>query len=348
MVEQFIRLLVIGVAVTASLYSQQADLPLLGANSTRDLACYRGLLHPGRSPFVLGPTQRGFEHFSFARFPAWFRLPDGLAASSLWHSPFSSFQQANVNFSTWDFSDSRKESQFVTAENDEAAGSLGLAMCDAEQRPEEPSSSPATQSSTTDSSPKHLFYVVPAYNVAYSKKFKPLTPRQKFHEWLEGTYDPRGLGLEAAEAATLEHSSRDGFCGYGHGGGDYLKCYGSMNLDLTISSFFGDALFPVLMHEDPRYFRLGQGSTARRVGYAVSRVFVTHADSGHFTFEAAALSGSVLAAAVSTLYYPRSDRGFGHSVNRFGIDLADTAAFNVAAEYWPNIQHLLHRMRHIF
>jgi hypothetical protein len=183
--------------------------------------------------------------------------------------------------------------------------------------------------------------LVPAFHVAYLKQFKPLTPREKFDEWLQGTYDPRGLGLYALEAATLEHSSRDGFCGYGKGWGNYGRCLGSMELEANISSFTGDFLFPVIMHQDARYFRLGEGNLAKRTLYAVSRVFLTHADSGRTVFFSSALSGSVLSAAASNLYYPAQDRGFSHSLNRFGIDLADTAFFNVAAEFWPDIDQLL-------
>lgn len=194
----------------------------------------------------------------------------------------------------------------------------------------------------TQGSPKHIFLIVPAFHVTYLKTFKPMTPREKFDEWLQGTYDPRGLGLYAAESATLEHSSKDGFCGYGKGLGNYGKCFGATELDANISSFLGDFLFPVIMHQDPRYFRLGHGSFGKRVGYAMSRVFVTHADSGRTVFFASALSGSALGAAASNLYYPVQDRGFGHTLSRMTLDLGNTALFNAAAEFWPDIQQKLH------
>lgn len=71
-------------------------------------------------------------------------------------------------------------------------------------------------------------------------------------------------------------------------------------------------------------------------------VFVTHSDSGRWVFYSSALAGTVLAAAASNLYYPRQDRGFGPSLDRAGIDLGDTALFNVAAEFWPDIKHRLY------
>ena len=198
--------------------------------------------------------------------------------------------------------------------------------------------------SGTQGSPKHIFLVVPAFHVAYQTTFKPLTPKEKFDEWLDGTYDPRGLALYAAESATLEYSSKDGYCSYGKDWGGYGKCFASTEADANISSFLGDFLFPVILHQDPRYFRLGHGPFPKRLGYAASRVFVTHADSGRTVFFSSALAGSVLAGAASNLYYPVSDRGLGPSLHRFGIDLGDTALFNVAAEFWPDIKSGLHHL----
>jgi hypothetical protein len=193
-----------------------------------------------------------------------------------------------------------------------------------------------SQSADTGS-PGHIYWVIPAFKVSYGKHFKPLTPHEKFQEWAQSAYDPLGLGASGVEAATLEYSSTDGFCGYGHGFGGYAKCYGSMQLDANVSSFIGDYALTVLWHQDPRYFRLGHGGFARRVFYAISRVFVTYNDSGKNTFYSSALTGTVVAAAVSNLYYPKSDQGWSPTISRIGLDLGNTALYNGAAEFWPEI-----------
>lgn len=198
--------------------------------------------------------------------------------------------------------------------------------------------------SATTGSPGHIFWVVPAYKVDYQHGFKPLTPREKFSEWAESTYDPLGLAIGAVEAGTLQYSSTDGFCGYGHGWVGYGKCYGSMQLDATDSSFIGDFALTVLLHQDPRYFRLGRGSFGTRTWYAITRVFVTHKDSGKMTFYSSGLTGTVVAAAVSNLYYPKSDVGLGPTVSRIGIDLGNTALYNGAAEFWPDIHRELRKV----
>jgi hypothetical protein len=201
-----------------------------------------------------------------------------------------------------------------------------------------------TDPSSSSSSPGHIFWIVPAFKVDYQKNFKPLTMKEKFHEWARGAYDPFGLGVGAFEAVTLEHSSKDGFCGYGKRWSNYGQCYGALQLDSNVSSFIGDFALTSLLHQDPRYFHLGQGSFRKRFWNAVFHVFVTYSDSGRTVFYSSALAGTGIAAAISNLYYPQQDRGFGHSMSRITLDLGNTALYNAAAEFWPDINHKLHQM----
>jgi len=344
---RFIRLVAIGGALTATLYAQQLVPSIACTDVLSDKARDLGLLQRDTSRLFSQPSNEGFQYGSFTHFHCWgsYNKQDVLASGCLWAPPYSSHHEGSSRCCGLDLGADRNDDSPVSAENLGTPCSRGLEgvslLAQSQQSPPAPQSTP---SSPEQGSPKHIYLVVPAFEVSYLKHFKPLTPRQKFDEWLRGAYDPGGFGLYAAEAATLEHSSRDGFCGYGKGGGNYAKCFGSMELTSNISSFLGDFLFPVIMHQDPRYFRLGKGSFPKRTWYAVARIFVTHADSGRTVLFTSALAGSVLAAAASNLYYPPRDRGFGPSLNHFGIDLADTAAFNVSAEYWPEIKHALGRI----
>lgn len=201
-------------------------------------------------------------------------------------------------------------------------------------------SSPSAESG----SPGHIFWVIPAFKVDYGQNFQPLTPREKFQEWARASYDPLGLGAGAVEAATIEHSSTDGFCGYGKGWSGYGKCFASLEADANISSFIGDYALTVLLHQDPRYFRMGEGFFGKRVLYAISRVFVTFNDSGHTVVYTSALAGTAIAAGISNLYYPPQDVSLAHTMSRIGIDLGNTALYNLAAEFWPDINNGIHRV----
>ena len=213
------------------------------------------------------------------------------------------------------------------------------------QQPQDQTKKEQHSPTATTGSPGHIFWVVPAFKVDYQNGFKPLATKEKFQEWAQGAYDPLGLGTGVFEAATLEHSSTDGFCGYGPGWAGYGKCFGSLELDATVSSFIGDFALTSLLHQDPRYFRLGKGSFGRRLWYSVARVFVTYNDSGRTVFYSSAITGTVAAAAISNLYYPQQDVGAGHTISRIAIDLGNTALYDAAAEFWPDVHH---KLRQIF
>ena len=127
------------------------------------------------------------------------------------------------------------------------------------------------------------------------------------------------------------------------GGPPTGKCFGSMELDANDSSFLGDFVFTVWWHQDPRYFRLGKGGLGKRAMYAISRVFVTYDDSGKNVFYSSGLAGTGIAAVLSNLYYPQSDRTLGHTMTRIAIDLGDTAIYNGSAEFWPDIHRWAQR-----
>ncbi len=201
-------------------------------------------------------------------------------------------------------------------------------------------SAPPRQGGKPLQNPKHIFLVVPSYDVTYFHNAPPLRPEEKFEEFKEDTYDPVGLTFSAFEALVLEHSSKDGFCGYGSEIGGYSKCFGSALLDANVSGFFGDYLFSTWLHQDPRYFRLGPpASVPRRIVYALSRVVFTRSDvSRRRVLDTSQLGGTLLAGVVSNLYYPKSDRGLGLTMSRIAIDLGATAGFNLEAEFWQDIK----------
>jgi len=97
---------------------------------------------------------------------------------------------------------------------------------------------------------------------------------------------------------------------------------------------------PILLHEDPRYFRLGQGTFWHRMGYATSRVFITRTDSGNNRFNYSELLGNSLAVGVSNSYYPDS-RNVGANFSKLSIQIATDALSNVLREFWPDVKRKL-------
>jgi hypothetical protein len=162
------------------------------------------------------------------------------------------------------------------------------------------------QGKNAGTSNDRLFLALPNFlTLENAGKVPPLTAKQKFKVVARGSFDKiefpwYGILSGISQAENSEP-------GYGQGLEGYAKRYGSAFADGTIENFMTSAVFPSLLHQDPRFFQSSEGSFAHRAGYAVSRIFVTRTDSGHAQFNYSEIFGSAVAAAISTnTYHPRS------------------------------------------
>jgi hypothetical protein len=73
----------------------------------------------------------------------------------------------------------------------------------------------------------------------------------------------------------------------------------------------GGAVFPVLLHQDPRYFYRGTGSKKSRVLHAVLSPFIARGDNGRHQANISSMAGDISSSAMTNLYYPKIDRGVG-------------------------------------
>jgi hypothetical protein len=93
----------------------------------------------------------------------------------------------------------------------------------------------------------------------------------------------------------------------------------------------------VLLHEDPRYFRIASGTRKSRTGYALSRVFVTRTDAGGTRFNWSKLLGGFTSSGLSNLYYPSENRGAGFTFTGVAFGYLGEASMNLVKEFWPDI-----------
>jgi len=136
----------------------------------------------------------------------------------------------------------------------------------------------------------------------------------------------------------------DSFPEYGQGAAGYAKRYGAAFTDSVDANFFSNFFWPVLLKQDPRYFRSGEGTIKHRVWYAMKQEFVAHTDSGGRAFNFSNVLGALTAGGISNAYYPAGDRGFGLTLSRSGIALLYGTMGGVFSEFWPEIQRkILHK-----
>jgi hypothetical protein len=148
-----------------------------------------------------------------------------------------------------------------------------------------------------------IFEVLPNYGtVKTNKSLPPLTVGQKFRIATASTFDWAVWPFNGALAAIAQ--AKNDPESWGQGWGAYGKRYGASFADNSIGTFMTTAIWPSMLHEDPRYYRMADGPVSHRIYYAANRLFVTRADAGATRFNYSESIGNAAAAAISNVYYP--------------------------------------------
>jgi len=181
---------------------------------------------------------------------------------------------------------------------------------------------------------KRIFWIIPNYRTSPSLyPYRPLRQEQKFKLATEDAFDRGTVALAVlfAGEAQLTKSNPP----FGQGVTGYARYLGTAYADFVIGDFMTEAVYPAMLHQDPRYFRRATGSAWSRAGYAVGQIFWTHTDSGHTGFNFSEIIGNSTAVAISNSYY--SDRTVSNAVSKLGVQLGVDMAANILKEFWPDI-----------
>jgi hypothetical protein len=173
-----------------------------------------------------------------------------------------------------------------------------------------------------------------------SANVQKLTPRGKFSIAWHDTTD-QAIFLQSALLAGIGQAT-NGNPSFGQGAEGYAKRFGASYCDFAVQNLMTEGLFPTLLHQDPRYFRRRDGSGRSRLGYAISRLFVTRTDSGKHQFNYSEVFGGATSLAISNAYHP-DGRTASDNVQRYTVQLGFDAASNVLKEFWPDLKRKLPR-----
>ncbi len=194
-----------------------------------------------------------------------------------------------------------------------------------------------TKEQQTGTSDERLFWVIHDFLlIENAKPLPPLSPGAKFKVVARNTFDRVNFPVYGVLAGISQAENSE--AGYGQGAAGYGKRYAAAFADHTIQSFMTGAILPSILRQDPRYFQLGKGGFWRRTGYAVSRIFVTRADSGRMQFNSSEIFGSAISAGICTYtYHPRSDHTVRNSLGVLGTQVGLDTMTSVLNEFWPDI-----------
>jgi hypothetical protein len=182
-----------------------------------------------------------------------------------------------------------------------------------------------------------IFEVLPNYGtVENAKELPPLTTGQKFRLANAGVFDWGSYPFNGILAGIQQ--AKDEPKSWGQGWDAYGKRYGASFADNSIGTYMTTAIFPSLLHEDPRYYRMGKGRFAHRAYHAVNRLFVSRTDSGHEHFNFSESLGNAAAAAISNIYHAPEDRTASRNATSFALLIVYDGMNNELKEFWPDIR----------
>jgi hypothetical protein len=183
---------------------------------------------------------------------------------------------------------------------------------------------------------KRVFGVLPNYRTAnMTAEYHPITPKQKLTIALKDSFDYPLIGLGAAYAGLYQLD--DSHPQFGQGFKGYLRRFGTSYCDQVVGNMLTEGLLPIAFHEDPRYFRLGEGKKWHRTAYALTRIFVTKTDTGARSFNYAEVIGNGTATLIGWSYYTDT-RDAPDFMQAWGTQLATDAISQVLKEFWPDVK----------
>jgi hypothetical protein len=186
---------------------------------------------------------------------------------------------------------------------------------------------------------QRIFGIIPNFYVAYDPNSVPLTTKLKFRLALKVATDPiTFIGIAILSGAQQAGDTPD----YGQGAQGFAKRFGANTADAFTDVMIGGAILPSLLHQDPRYFYQGTGSTRSRIRHAILNPFVCKRDNGKWQPNYSSLGGDLASSAISNAYYPESNRGAGLVFTNFALSTAERMAASLAQEF---VLHKLTRNR---
>jgi hypothetical protein len=163
--------------------------------------------------------------------------------------------------------------------------------------------------------------ILPQFNISYRSDAASMTAAQKMRLAFRSSVDP--VAFATAFVAAGYHEAMDSFDG----------------------DIIGNGILPSLLHQDPRYFRLGHGTFTHRLLYSLAtNVICKHDNTGRWEPNYSNVSGNIISGAISNLYYPSTNSGVSQTFTNGFMVTAEGGIGSIFDEFWPDVSRkFLHR-----
>lgn len=164
----------------------------------------------------------------------------------------------------------------------------------------------------------------------------PLSPGEKFSLFLNKSFRPPGPYAQSI-ASGLFNEALDNNVGKKDTLGDYFadsmtRAARSYGFRVT-ANFFEKFAYATILRQDPRYHRSGKKSAGGKIGYAISRVFVTQGDRSGDQPNISYLAGGLTAAFISKSWQREENKTTSKVFSRWGTHIGIGILSNILREF---------------
>jgi len=225
-----------------------------------------------------------------------------------------------------------------------AAGQSNSQTGSQSAQPDATQQQPSTQKSQHETAEEQLkaqekqriLGIVPYFGTTYVSDAASLTSGQKMKLAFRSAIDPFTFAGAFIVAGLREANGQNK--GFGWGAEGYFKLSGAAYLDAFNGNMIGNGILPSIFRQDPRYFRLGHGTVRHRIFYAMaSAVICKHDKTGKWEPNYSNVGGNIAAGAISNLYYPPTNSGWGQTITTGLIVTAEGMVGSTFQEFWPDL-----------
>jgi hypothetical protein len=188
----------------------------------------------------------------------------------------------------------------------------------------------ATEQVHLEEQQKVLGFIPNFYVVYDSQNAVPLTTKLKFQLAMRVSVDPITFAGVAFMSGVRQWARTPD---YQLGAAGYGQRVGAEAADGFSDLLIGGAVLPSLLHQDPRYFYQGTGTTKSRLEHALASPFICKGDNGRWQPNYSSIGGDLAASALMTTYYPQSNRGAGMVFGQFGVNTGERELSAVVQEF---------------
>jgi hypothetical protein len=177
--------------------------------------------------------------------------------------------------------------------------------------------------------------VMATFNTTRNQDALPLSPGQKFRLFFKSETDPWPFLLASVVAGIGQ--ADDSYPAWHQGWKGYGRRFAGAYSDAFIGNFFGNAVLPTLMKEDPRYFQKGTGSGKKRFLWAAASTVWCKRDNGKWGPNYANVGGNLIGSAIARIYYPASERTVSDTITDGLTVSAEGIVGAEVIEFWPDM-----------